>query len=113
MCAFRRPRRTSETPIRPGCSYASVSRDFLVESGSCSSPCMSVDGYLHGTRRGPLFLCFSCLYPLQEFVFEESPQLSLPLAKRVRWYISETGPNYKGASVHAKNLCCFLSIEKM
>src|ERR1035441_4430207 len=103
MSVCRWSRRTSETPIHPGRFCASVSRDFLVESGSCGSPCMSVDGYLHGTRRRPLPVTLARFNPFQEFVFQESPCLPLSFTKRMGRNITEARPANHGPAVHAEN----------
>src|ERR1700735_4054352 len=56
----------------PLCAF--VSRDFLVESDSCCSPSMSVDGCIYRTRRASPFRGDSAsLHPLQQLMLHKTP----------------------------------------
>jgi hypothetical protein len=74
---------------------------------------MSTNGCLYRTRHWPPFLRFSRLYPRQEFMFQEPPQLPFPLTERMRWHVAKASPSYERSSIHSENLSSFFRIEKM
>ena len=76
-----------------GCFYASVSRGFLVESGSCDPPYMSADGCLHGSFRWPAWGTIALsLYPLHKFALHKAPHFPLSFAHWVRWNVAASRP---------------------
>jgi hypothetical protein len=57
-----------------------------------------------------IFLSFD---PVQQFLLQEPPQLSLAFAEGMRGDISKTCPRDEGAGVHLENLCRRFSIEEL
>lgn len=56
---------------------------------------------------------FLGLDPIQQFLLQEPPQLSLSLTEGMRGNIPETCPCDEGAWVHLENLCRRFSIEEL
>ncbi len=57
-----------------------------------------------------IFLGFD---PIQQFLLQEPPQLSLSLTEGMCGNISNTCPRDEGAGVHLENLCRRFSIEEL
>jgi len=60
---------------------------------------MSADGCSYATRQ---WLALECAFfePFQKFVFNETPQPTLALSKRVSRNIAKTCPTHQGPAVH-------------
>src|ERR1700722_9034142 len=72
---------------------------------------MSTDDYPHGTWRAAFVGIFLGLYPVQQLLLQEPPQLALSLTEGMRGDIPETCPRNEGAGGHLENLCRRFSLS--